>query len=1556
MQNLRTDNQEVFSDLPRLRDGIGNEEWPIIHEMTPPQVLESLKQWGARQQSNLLSVLLTAFSILSWRYTREEREFSVRVLLSAEDQLDRSPEPQGTRPVPNCLNISLQLHGGLTVLQTLQQVASALTTSFPTAQQAQLFLMDLSHLSIRFDWDGGTNADGGALQASLHIRESLLTEFTSRQLLGLRSPVLQTGSHWQNILERMTEEEQLPISRLNLLGKAEEHLLLREWRDEDFDEAIARPDCLHRLFEAQAEQHPERIAVTCGGRELSYRELNLQANQLARYLRSRGIGLGSNVAMFLPRSTDVYLTLLAILKAGAAYVPIDPEYPADRVAYIAQDGAVGALVTTAAQAEILPEDIGCPLVLLDREHDAIAAEASSALTDTGVEPYDIAYVIYTSGSTGRPKGVQIAHRSACNLVRTEAKLFHLQPEDRVYQGFSIAFDASVEEVWLAFNAGATLVAGTHEMVHAGAALAGILGEARVTVLSCVPTLLSMIDEEIPSLRLLIFGGESCPQDLVTRWSKPGRRIVNTYGPTEATVIATCAECRPGEMITIGRPVTNYSVYILNEHGQPTPAGVPGELHIGGVGLSRGYVNKPELTREKFIHNPYAGDPGAPALLYKTGDLVRFIDHGLIEFLGRIDAQVKLRGFRVELAEIESVLMQCPYVQSAVVAVREDIPGIQQLGAYLIPQLGEIIDGAATRAFLRTRLPAYMMPSFMMTLDEFPTLPSGKVDRKRLPAPALVKVAQVEDGGACTEFERKILDVWRELFAPQPVSIHDDFFDLGGHSLLAARMVSTLRTDPQMADVAMLDIYRHPLLEEFAATLGKRAAALPSAHDSVSRPAEEPQAHSMAPPARATYLSCAVGQAAGLYGIMIISVLALLFSYHVYLGMQAAGHALAPCLFVAMLSAIALFPAFMLLSITAKWLLIGRYKPGSYPLWGWFYWRFWLARHIQAMIPLSYFRNTPLLPLYFRLLGARIGRNVQIGTHHLYVYDLLTIGECSSIGAEAQIPGYYIENGRLTLGAITLGKRCYVGTKSVLHTEVTLEDGACLDELSMVPAGVTIPAGEQWGGSPAQPVNYAVADCAQEDAPLPSRFLLGMHGFFYFLSVLLLLPLLPLCAGLPTGMLLIALASQHAVWALSLLPLFAASYVVLLALEIALVKRLLLGHVTPGSYSVYSGFFLRKWFVDSLMQMGLEMLHPLYATLYLPSWFRLLGAKLGKRVEISTVAFITPELLTIDDESFVADSACLGAPKIHRGWISLGTTTIGARTFIGNSALVPNACCIGDESLIGCLSVPPDKALLLEYPHSAWLGSPSVRLPRRQQSEAFPDEMIFRPPWYLYVLRGVIEFFRVTMPTTLTLVILVGFFTLLVQLGGTPLWQQALLLPAVSLCLALTMVFVVILLKWLVIGRYRPCTRPLWSSYVWRNEFITALHESFCAPVLLNMFQGTPFMSWYFRLMGARIGKRVLWETTQLTEFDQVKVGNDVALNLNSTLQTHLFEDRVMKTSMLVVGDHATIGSMAVALYDSEMKEGATLSGLSLLMKGETLPAWTHWDGIPARRVQDKTNV
>ena len=428
--------------------------------------------------------------------------------------------------------------------------------------------------------------------------------------------------------------------------------------------ALARPQPLHEIFETRADLCPGALAVVSAGERLTYLELEERANRLARHLRARGVGRGSRAAVLLPRSPDAYAALLGILKAGAAYVPLDPEYPVDRVAFILRDCEAEVLVTTASLASQHPR-FGGALVSLDADAAAIAAESHARLApgEVGNGPRDLCYIIYTSGSTGRPKGVMVEHRSACHLVHAEGELFQVRPEDRVYQGFSLAFDASVEEIWLAFRAGATLVAATCETAGAGPDLSRHLAQSRVTVFSTVPSLLSVLTEPIPTLRLLILGGEKCPAPLVERWARPGLRMVNTYGPTEATVIATYADLAAGKPVTIGRAVPGYRVVLVDDRMEPVPPGAVGEICIGGPGVARGYVGLPEETRARFVPDRFAPADEPGARMYRTGDLGRIDGEGNLEFVGRSDAQVKLRGFRVELGEIESVLLEGEGVQA-----------------------------------------------------------------------------------------------------------------------------------------------------------------------------------------------------------------------------------------------------------------------------------------------------------------------------------------------------------------------------------------------------------------------------------------------------------------------------------------------------------------------------------------------------------------------------------------------------------------------------------------------------------------------------------------------------------------------------------------------------------------------------------------------------------------------------------------------------------------------------------------------------------------------------
>ena len=757
------------------------------------------------------------------------------------------------------------------------------------------------------------------------------------------------------------------------------------------------------------------------------------------------------------------------------------------------------------------------------------------------------------------------------------------------------------------------------------------------------------------------------------------------------------------------------------------------------------------------------------------------------------------------------------------------------------------------------------------------------------------------------------------------------------------MVSELRKNPRFARVSVADVYKHPTI-----------ASLASALDAPRSPSEAPRAQhspSVGPKkhcesAGRRHFVAGVIQSACLYFVFGFRAVEWITPYFLYFLLFADGYSKVESAVWAVASAAALFPLLVLAAVAAKWVVLGRIRPGRYPLWGAYYLRWWFVHAMLSTLPLHYLTGTPLLPFVFRLLGAKIGKDVHLGTNRLAAFDLISIGDGSSIDDVASLLGYAVEDGELILGPVTVGRRCFVGTRSVLREGAVMEDGARIEDLSLLPVGGRIPAGETWAGSPARRVSQT------EPAPAPPP----VRGPFrrvaiaaLYAGLVLAFPILLLCAIVPGMALLmrIDLVLDPFLY-LAAAPLVGASFVLLVTTEVVVFKWLLVGRVRAGTYPVHGWFYVRNWMVDQLLALSLDLAAPLHATLYLPPFYRALGAKLGRFIELSTIIATTPDLLEIEDESTIADEVSLGTPRIEGGWMTVGKTRLGRRAFLGNSSVLLTGTELGDESLVGVLSFAPTDPNQAAKKGATWLGSPPRRLPRREPSRGFIESRTYRPPRKLVWARAAFEILRVTLPPAGFILVAATVIEAGLDLRHrVGLGATLALLPLVYGACCAVAVVAVALVKWMLIGRFRPFVRPLWSNFIWRLELQNALYEFFATPLALDLLRGTPMLPWYFRLLGARFGRQVYVDTTGVLEFDLVEVGDRAALNEDCVLQTHLFEDRVLKASWLRIGRDSAVGAFSVVLYDSVMEEGSRLDAVSLLMKGETLPAGTVWAGIPA---------
>ena len=646
---------------------------------------------------------------------------------------------------------------------------------------------------------------------ALQNKDGLTVGFTYNIDLFAPATIRRMLSHFGALLESVAANPDRPIADLNLLSEAEREQQITAFNTTEQD--YPRDLCVHQVFEQQEEKTPNAIAVADSSTSLTYSALNHRANQLARYLQKQGVQPHTLVGICMDRSADLLVAVLGVLKAGAAYVPLDPAYPKERIAFVIEDSQARILITQSSFVDALPIT-SAQFVRMDSDWTLISAESDSAL-DSRTASTAPAYVIYTSGSTGKPKGVEILHQSVVNFLTSMQIEPGFTAQDTLVAVTTLSFDIAGLELHLPLSVGGKVVIASREEAGDGALLIRRLKESNATVMQATPATWRLLLESGwrgDSKLKILCGGEALPRDLAERLLPCCGELWNMYGPTETTIWSSVYRIQDCNWTSapIGHPIANTQMYVLDKHGHVVPLGVPGELHIGGDGLAHGYWNRPDLTSQKFIPNPFSKSSGAR--IYKTGDLVRYLSDGNLQYLSRIDNQVKLRGFRIELGEIESVLNEHESVGQSLAIVREDNSGDPQLVAYVVAKsaVGDL--PLKLKAHLSQRVPNYMVPSAIVTLDAFPLTPNGKVDRRALPAP---------DGQTATEFvaprtatEEALAAIWSEVLRRPAVGIHDDFFALGGHSLLATQVISRIQTRLQR-EIPLRALFEHPTVEQLA---------------------------------------------------------------------------------------------------------------------------------------------------------------------------------------------------------------------------------------------------------------------------------------------------------------------------------------------------------------------------------------------------------------------------------------------------------------------------------------------------------------------------------------------------------------------------------------------------------------------------------------------------------------------------------------------------------------------------------------------------------------------
>ncbi len=1331
----------------------------------------------------------------------------------------------------------------------------------------------------------------------------------------------------------------------------------------------------------------KQVAVEMSDTTLSFSALAALSNRIAHHLLAKGVGPGDKVAILFDRVPQAYASVLAVSQVGAAFVPLDRSFPADRVAFILEDSSVKTVLSLTIFSTVFDER-AVDFIALDASEDEIAKLPATRPSVELSDDDGLAYIIYTSGTTGQPKGVQINHSSICNFIRVARDCYKYTEEDRVYQSLTLAFDYCVEEIWVPLTSGSRLVPAPAGVNLVGRELYEFLRDKKITAYCSVPTVLATIEEDLPDLRLLFVSGEACPPDLARKWTNENRRILNVYGPTEATVSATWGEIDPSKNITIGAPLPTYSVAILDPDSTVVlPRGEVGEIAIAGIGVGIGYLNRNTETQRAFISDTIGMPQNPGGRIYRSGDLGRITDDDEIEYLGRADTQVKIRGFRIELAEIEEVARRVSGINAVVVNPWEGDNGTE-LVAYFAPEEGSEVDISKLHSEMSQQLPPYMVPDKIEKLTALPLQASGKIDRRALPEPTADRLTDTGKAFVIPKdgLEADLAEVLASVLKVERISADADFFaDLGADSLIMARYLGSVRKKLKQKKASMMLVYENPSIIALAAALEPTAA---EASESIPAPAEVAQvadakvtlmpvarladpaqevgiaatdiAESLAPQenrvaSRFEHIMCGIWQLFYMFGYVLMSgVFAV-----VMLKWIIASETWTQTYLRSVGTGVSMFLGLVAFSIAVKWLAVGRFTKTEIPLWSFEYVRFWMAKTAIRTSPMIAFVGTPFYNVYLRLLGARIGRGTLIYAPAPVCTDLISIGDNTLIRQDSIFNGYTVHRGWVRTGSVDIGSRVYIGEQTVLDINSRIEDDSQLGNSSCLQENQSVPCGQKWHGTPARPtsVNYDRVEPLKTFRWAGALYTGGfmLSGFLVSAPILFMLVtyLLELVLARPSG----AKLTNYALVPLFVFALYVGG-IVLATLRVMVVPRLYNLFFKPEKVHKLFGFqyYLAQGITTSSNSI---FLHTLWgdSALIMP-YFRALGYDLstatqnGSNFGVEQVHH-SPFLCKFNRNTLISDGLYMLNMDMTTTSFRMSKIEVPADAYLGNDLRYPVGARVGMDCMIATKAMLPIEGEVQEG--VGILGSPPIQIPRSVARDGRFDH--YKKPGIfeqrlamklrsnlitlgLYMLRSV---------TALMFIALMTLWMFEPFVVGNAHASPMLIGLLVAVVAMLSLFFVSLYnIAWervvLLFYPVKPRVCSLYERPFWNHERFWKMNIN----LILESFNGTPIKAFMLRLQGAKVGRMVFDNGCGVTEPSTVEIGDYSCLNFGSSIQGHSLEDGTFKSDAISIGERCTIGINGFIHYGTVLGDDAVVDAHSFVMKGSIIGDNERWEGNPAQ--------